>query len=81
MIGQIMLGLVSCFILTLCCLNKKNKKNKIIKVNTISVYPNPYFNPHLNPPNYNKNISNNPIFMNNNQIVYEQNPPPEYSEN
>lgn len=81
MISEITLGLVSCFILTLCCLSKKNKrKNKIIKVNTISVYPNPHFNSQFNPPTYNENISN-PIFMNNNQIVYEQNPPPEYTEN
>jgi len=74
MITEITLGVVSCFILTLCCLKKKNK---IIKVNRISVYS----NPHFNPPKYNENIFNNPLFMNNNKIVYEQNPPPEYSEN
>ena len=88
MINEIFLGLAGCFLLGSCYFFKKNKKKKNYKNNVINKNKkSQYSNLNLNPPDY--NISNNPIFINNltnennqnNENIYIENTPPEYSEN
>jgi len=79
MISEILLGLAGCFLLCSCYFFKNNNKNKnkkkhkkVVKINKSSIYS--------NPPYYDESVYNNPIIINHPHI-YEQNSPPEYSEN